>query len=167
MSPEKKQHDTQAMAFEFVANAENSLISILQAKSIASLWLESIGASRNNSIETHLLSNIISTLSRAEDDASLTINFELNKFDDISVVRAGEESIPAVERGIDTAETLKTFKGLSLEAVEAFQNIAAMNEVGLLLVAAGDENSDLGDCVIAFARDYATAAHAYALENQK
>ena len=120
----------------------------------------------------------------------------MNKFEGITVVHldssdyVGGKPSPAAEREIDTADividgdkvvknrlcgmgltratgALKTFKGLSLEPVDAFQNIAAMNEVGLLLVAAGDEDSDLGDCVTAFARDYATAAHAYALENQK
>ncbi|MDH0315286.1 hypothetical protein N7410_28870 [Klebsiella pasteurii] len=120
----------------------------------------------------------------------------MSKFEGITVVHldssdyVGEALSPAAEREIDTAdividgnkvvknrvcgmgltrtaETLKTFKGLSLESVDAFQNIAAMNEVGLLLMAAGDENSDLGDCVIALARDYAAAAHAYALEEKK
>lgn len=63
---------------------------------------------------------------------------------------------------------MKTFKGLSLQPVDAFQNIAAMNEVGLLLAATDDgENSELSDCVIAFARDYAKAAADHALENQK
>lgn len=63
---------------------------------------------------------------------------------------------------------MKTFKGLSLVPVEFFQNIAAMNEVGLLLAATNDgENSELGYCVIAFARDYAKAAHDHAMEEKK
>ncbi|RXI20819.1 hypothetical protein DOD04_00485 [Klebsiella michiganensis] len=63
---------------------------------------------------------------------------------------------------------MKTFKGLSLQPVDALQNIAAMNEVGFLLVSANDgEDIELGDAVIAFARDYAKAAHDFALENQK
>ncbi|HCU0767247.1 TPA: hypothetical protein QIT95_004619 [Klebsiella michiganensis] len=58
---------------------------------------------------------------------------------------------------------MKTFKGLSLQPVDALQNIAAMNEV-----AANDgDDIELGDAVIAFARDYANAAHDFALENQK
>ncbi|HDS2235901.1 TPA: hypothetical protein QH740_002889 [Klebsiella michiganensis] len=63
---------------------------------------------------------------------------------------------------------MKTFNGLSLTPAEALSNIAAMNEVGLLFVATNNgEYSELGDAVIAFARDYAVAAHAYALESEK
>ncbi|MEQ5055776.1 hypothetical protein ABN154_28930 [Klebsiella michiganensis] len=121
----------------------------------------------------------------------------MNKFEGITVVHLevsdyiGGKPSPAAEREIDTADividgdkvvknrvcqmelsqaagTLKTFNGLSLQPVDAFQNIAAMNEVGLLLAAANDGGDiELGDAVIAFARDYAKAAHDFALENQK
>ncbi|MDG9774724.1 hypothetical protein [Klebsiella michiganensis] len=63
---------------------------------------------------------------------------------------------------------MKNFKGLSLESVDALKNISAIIEGGHLLAICSDkEFSEIGDLVIDFVRQYATAAHAYALENQK
>lgn len=63
---------------------------------------------------------------------------------------------------------IKTFKGLSLMPSDAFRNISAMIEVGLLLtVIDGEDKSDGGDYVLTIARQYAEAAHDAALENQK
>ena len=65
-------------------------------------------------------------------------------------------------------ETFKTFKGLSLESVDALKNIATIIESGHLLAICSDhEYSDVGDMIIDFASQYATAAHAYALEEKK
>lgn len=65
-------------------------------------------------------------------------------------------------------ETFKTFKGLSLESVDALRNIATIIESGHLLAICSDpEYSEVGDMVISFARQYATAAHTYALEEKK
>ncbi|EAN9866262.1 hypothetical protein NL781_005060 [Salmonella enterica] len=197
MSIEKKQHDTQAIAFEFVTNAENSMCSILQAKSVASLWLESMGSLKNDSIEKHLLSNIISTLSKAEKDVSLSINFDMNKLDDITVDSldssdyAGERLSHVVERELDTAEyvidnnkvvknrvvqmdspkgsaKLPVFKGLSLVPLDALKNISAIIETGHLMTSCSDkECEEIGDVIIDFARQYAASAHAYAQEEKK
>lgn len=63
---------------------------------------------------------------------------------------------------------MKNFKGLSLESVDALKNIIAIIEVGHLMTSCSDkECEEIGDVVIDFARQYAAAAHAYALENQK
>ncbi len=121
----------------------------------------------------------------------------MKKFENITVLYVddfdytNQELLPEVIKVIDTADividgdkvvknrvnemgfqqgsgALKTFNGLSLNPVDALFNIAAMNEVGLLFVASNNnEYSELGDAIIAFARDYATAAHAYALEKGK
>lgn len=121
----------------------------------------------------------------------------MNKFEGITVVHldnsdyVGQALSPAVEREIDTAdividgnkvvknrvcamelsqaaETLKTFKGLSLEPVEAFQNIAAMIEVGLLLTVTDiEDKTDGGDYVLTTAKRYAEAACNHALEEKK
>lgn len=121
----------------------------------------------------------------------------MNKFEGITVVHldssdyAGGVLSPAVEQEIDTAdivfdgnkvvknrlcgmgltraaETLKTFKELSLTPLDALKNISAIIEVGHLMTSCSDkECEEIGDVVIDFARQYAVAAHAYALENQK
>lgn len=63
---------------------------------------------------------------------------------------------------------MKNFKALSLESVDALKNISAIIEVGHLMTSCSDkECEEIGDVVIDFARQYAAAAHAYALENQK
>ncbi|BBE80239.1 hypothetical protein [Phytobacter sp. MRY16-398] len=63
---------------------------------------------------------------------------------------------------------MKTFKGLSLQPVDAFRNIAAIIEVGLLIsITDKDDGSDLGDCIFQQAKLYAEAAADHALENQK
>lgn len=63
---------------------------------------------------------------------------------------------------------MKTFKGLSLEPVDAFRNIAAMIEVAMLIsVTDKDDSSDLGDCIFQQAKLYAEAAGDYEQENQK
>lgn len=65
-------------------------------------------------------------------------------------------------------ETFKTFKGLSLESADALKNISAIIEVGHLMTSCSDkECEEVGDVVIDFARQYAVAAHAYALEENK
>ncbi|HBQ5642597.1 TPA: hypothetical protein L7572_005592 [Klebsiella variicola] len=63
---------------------------------------------------------------------------------------------------------MKNFKGLSLEPVDVLKNIGAIIESGHLLAICHDrEYSDIGDMIIDFARDYAVAAHSYALEKKK
>ena len=63
---------------------------------------------------------------------------------------------------------MKTFKGLSLATLDAFKNISAIIEVGHLMTSCSDkECEEIGDVVIDFARQYAAAAHAYALEEKK
>lgn len=65
-------------------------------------------------------------------------------------------------------ETFKTFKSLSLESADALKNISAIIEVGHLMTSCSDkECEEIGDVVIDFARQYAAAAHAYALEEKK
>ncbi|EPW8137150.1 hypothetical protein ACWWSC_000347 [Klebsiella pneumoniae] len=65
-------------------------------------------------------------------------------------------------------ETFKTFKGLSLESADALKNISAIIEAGHLMTSCSDkECEEIGDVVIDFARQYAAAAHAYALEEKK
>ncbi len=121
----------------------------------------------------------------------------MNKFEGITVVHlessdyVGEALNPAAEREIDTADividgnkivknrvremglphaagVLKTFKGLSLESVDALNNIATIIESGSLLTATNDrEYQEIGDMIIGFASQYATAAHAYALEEKE
>lgn len=121
----------------------------------------------------------------------------MNKFEAITVVHLessdhiGEALSPAVEREIDAADIVidgdkvvknrvsqvesleaKTefpaFKGLSLEPEIAFRQIAALIEAGLIIsVIDGEDKSDLSDCVFILARQYAEAAHDYAMENGK
>ncbi|MDM3296359.1 hypothetical protein [Citrobacter sp. Cc139] len=63
---------------------------------------------------------------------------------------------------------MKTFKGLTLEPETAFRQIAAMIETGLIIsVIDIEEKSDLGDCIFCLAKQYAEAAHDYAMENRK
>lgn len=63
---------------------------------------------------------------------------------------------------------MKTFKGLTLEPETAFRQIAAMIETGLIIsVIDMEEKSDLGDCILLLAKQYAEAAHDYAMENRK
>lgn len=63
---------------------------------------------------------------------------------------------------------MKTFKALSLTPLDSLKNISAIIEVGHLMTSCSDkEYEEIGDMVIDFARQYADAAHAYALENQK
>ncbi|MGF2418319.1 hypothetical protein ACQUTE_17465 [Citrobacter freundii] len=63
---------------------------------------------------------------------------------------------------------MQTFKGLTLEPETAFRQIAAMIETGLIIsVIDIEEKSDLGDCIFYLAKQYAEAAHDYAMENRK
>ncbi|EHZ4477275.1 hypothetical protein K5X09_002617 [Salmonella enterica] len=63
---------------------------------------------------------------------------------------------------------LTTFKGLTLESETAFHQIAVMIEAGLIIsVTDGEDHSDLGDCIFILAKQYAEAAHDYAMENGK
>ena len=63
---------------------------------------------------------------------------------------------------------MKTFKGLSLNPSDAFRNIAAMIEVGLLLtVIDSEDKSDGGDYVLTIAKQYAEAASKNVLEEKK
>ena len=63
---------------------------------------------------------------------------------------------------------MNTFKGLSLNPSDAFRNIAAMIEVGLLLTVTDSEcKSDSGDYVLTIAKQYAEAACNHALEEKK
>ncbi|EMR8085673.1 hypothetical protein QBO93_001709 [Citrobacter freundii] len=63
---------------------------------------------------------------------------------------------------------MKTFKGLSLEPEIAFRQIAAMIETGLIIsVIDIKDQSDLSDCIFHLARQYAEAAHDYAMEKLK
>lgn len=67
-------------------------------------------------------------------------------------------------------DNMKTpsFKGLTLEPETAFRQIAAMIETGLIIsVIDMEEKSDLGDCILFLAKQYAEAAHDYAMENRK
>lgn len=60
------------------------------------------------------------------------------------------------------------FNGLSLQPVDALKNISSLIEVGCLLTAStSTEHEEIGDIIIWLARDYANAAHAYALEVAK
>lgn len=63
---------------------------------------------------------------------------------------------------------MKTFKGLSLQPVDVFRNIAVMIEVGLLIsITDKDDGSDLGDCIFQQTKLYAEAAGDHAQENKK
>ncbi|EAV0794150.1 hypothetical protein J1N23_004141 [Salmonella enterica subsp. enterica serovar Poona] len=63
---------------------------------------------------------------------------------------------------------MKTFKDLTLEPEAAFRQIATLIEAGLIIsVTNTNDNSDLSDCVFILARQYAEAAHDYAMENGK
>ncbi|EAM2623988.1 hypothetical protein PUY44_002485 [Salmonella enterica] len=63
---------------------------------------------------------------------------------------------------------LTTFKGLTLESETAFRQIAALIEAGLIIsVTDTNDKSELSDCVFILARQYAEAAHDYAMENGK
>lgn len=60
------------------------------------------------------------------------------------------------------------FNGLSLRPVDALKNISSLIEAGCLLTASSStEHEEIGDIIIWLARDYASAAHAYALEEKK
>ncbi|MFU8368922.1 hypothetical protein [Raoultella ornithinolytica] len=60
------------------------------------------------------------------------------------------------------------FNGLSLQSVDALKNISSLIETGCLLTASSSsEHEEIGDIIIWFARDYAVAAHSYALEEKK
>ncbi|EIJ1057268.1 hypothetical protein LH751_003864 [Salmonella enterica] len=58
---------------------------------------------------------------------------------------------------------LTTFKGLTLEPETAFRQIAAL----IISVTDTNDKSDLSDCVFILARQYAEAAHDYAMEKGK
>lgn len=61
-----------------------------------------------------------------------------------------------------------TFDGLSLQSADALKNIVSLIEVGCLLTASSNsEHEEIGDVIIWLARNYAAAAHNYALENEK
>lgn len=63
---------------------------------------------------------------------------------------------------------MKTFKGLTLESEAAFRQIAALIEAGLIIsVTDTNDKSDLSDCVFILDRQYAEAAHDYAMKNRK
>lgn len=63
---------------------------------------------------------------------------------------------------------MNTFKGLSLNPSDAFRNIAAMIEVGLLLTVTDiEDKTDGGDYVLTIAKRYAEAACNHALEEKK
>lgn len=63
---------------------------------------------------------------------------------------------------------MESFKGLSLQPADAFRNIAAMIEVGMLIsVIDIQESSDLSDCIFSIVKQYAEAAHKAEVENQK
>lgn len=63
---------------------------------------------------------------------------------------------------------MKTFRGLSLQPADAFKNIAAMIEVGMLIaVVDSNDDGDLSDCVFSIAQQYAAVAHEAMLEYQK
>ncbi|HAT1683131.1 TPA: hypothetical protein I8Y21_003853 [Klebsiella oxytoca] len=65
-------------------------------------------------------------------------------------------------------ETLKTFKGLSLDSSDALKNIAFIIETGHLMTSCSDkECEEIGDVIIDFARQYAVAAYTYAQEKRK
>lgn len=121
----------------------------------------------------------------------------MNKFEDITVLHIessdhiGETLNSAVKKEFDTADIvidggrvvknrvnqiempgttqkLQTFKGLTLEPETAFRQIAALIEAGLIIsVTDMKEESELSDCVFVLARQYAEAAHDYAMENKK
>ncbi|MGY9368804.1 hypothetical protein [Citrobacter pasteurii] len=61
-----------------------------------------------------------------------------------------------------------TFDGLSLKSVDALKNISSLIEAGCILTASSNsEHEEIGDVIIWLARDYAVAAHNYAMENRK
>lgn len=63
---------------------------------------------------------------------------------------------------------MKTFKGLSLDTLDALKNISAIIECGHLMTSCSDkECEEIGDVVIDFARQYAASAYAYAQEEKK
>jgi len=63
---------------------------------------------------------------------------------------------------------METFKGLSLQPADAFQNIATMIGARMLIsVTDSEDSSDLSDCIFCLATRYAEAARQFALENQK
>lgn len=63
---------------------------------------------------------------------------------------------------------MKTFKGLTLKPEAAFRQIATLIEAELIIsVTDTNDKSDLSDCVFILARQYAEAAHDYAMENGK
>lgn len=56
------------------------------------------------------------------------------------------------------------FNGLSLRPVDALKNISSLIEVGCLLTTSSSNNhKEIGDTIIWLARDYASAAHTFAL----
>lgn len=63
---------------------------------------------------------------------------------------------------------METFKGLPLEPEGAYQNIATLINAALLIdVTEKDDGSELSDCVLIIARQYAEAAHEAAMDTQK
>ncbi|EDS8889508.1 hypothetical protein GQC79_004478 [Salmonella enterica] len=57
-------------------------------------------------------------------------------------------------------ETVKTFRGLSLESGHAFQNISTLINAAFLISAVEEaDNSELSDSILIIASQYAEAAH--------
>ncbi|WGE30496.1 hypothetical protein PHA77_07805 [Edwardsiella tarda] len=60
---------------------------------------------------------------------------------------------------------MKTFRGLSLNHNEAFLNIATLINAALLIdVTEQGDCSELSDCILIIARQYAEAAHEAVME---
>ncbi|MGK0740029.1 hypothetical protein ACSFCX_24045 [Yokenella regensburgei] len=63
---------------------------------------------------------------------------------------------------------MKTFKGLPLVPEDAFKNIATLINAALLIdVTEQDDGSELSDCVLIIAKQYAEAAHEAAEGSKK
>lgn len=116
----------------------------------------------------------------------------MNKFEDITLLHIESSDYkagvlnPATAQEIDIADIVinggeivknritnakpftETFKGLSLQPADAFKNIAAMTEAGMLIsVVDTEDSSDLSDCIFSIVKRYAEAAHETAMENPK
>lgn len=61
---------------------------------------------------------------------------------------------------------MKKYKGLSLKPEDAFIQISKLIDVGMIISVSSDDEA-LSDCVFHFAKQYAEAAHDYAMENKK
>lgn len=62
---------------------------------------------------------------------------------------------------------MKTFRGLPLDPEGAPQNIATLINAALLIdVVNKDDGSELSDCVLIIAKQYAEAAHESVMEKQ-